>query len=320
MQTAWYDTSGYVEDHVYGNEYPQNGGGGGGADLPSADASISPPTAASSQQSSMWGRISGNWSQRDTSVEETAPPLTFDTGLNQNTYNITGGVEFRPQGGDSEMRLGVFGGYLQSNVSFDSYGATSKSSGGLVGGYAAWIKGPWYLDAEVKADILSVAYNSPSVSASTNALSIGVLANTGYRMDNGTSFFEPIASFGFVNTSLGDTSGGGASIDYSNGQSIRVGLGARVGTTFGAAGGNQTELDLLGKVWDEFGGPNKVTVTDGVNTDTFTDSISGITGEVVGRATIYNSDRSASGFVSVGGKFGAGSTSVSAKAGLRKNF
>lgn len=319
MQTAWYDTSGYVEDHVYGNEYPQHGGGGG-ADLPSSDSSISPPTAASTQQSSLWGRISGNWSQRDTSVQETTPPLTFDTGLNQNTYNITAGVEFRPQGGDSETRLGLFGGYLQSNVTFDSYGATSKSSGGLVGGYAALIKGPWYLDAEVKADILSVAYNSPSVSASTNALSIGVLANTGYRMDNGKSFLEPIASFGFVNTSLGDTTGGGATIDYSNGQSIKVGLGARVGTTFGAAGGNQTEIDLLGKVWDEFGGPNTVTVSDGVNTDTFTDSISGITGEVVGRATIYNADRSASGFVSVGGKFGAGSTNVSAKAGLRKSF
>jgi hypothetical protein len=93
-----------------------------------------------------------------------------------------------------------------------------------------------------------------------------------------------------------------------------------VGVTVGKPGATQTEFDVLGKVWDEFGGPYTVTVDDGVTPLVASENIAGISGEVVGRATVYSADRTASGFVSVGGKFSSNSTSVTAKAGLRKNF
>jgi outer membrane autotransporter protein len=246
--------------------------------------------------------------------------VTFDTSMNQNSYSLIGGLELRPKGGDSDTRLGLFGGYIGSNVSFVSYGGAANYSGGTVGGYAAWIQGPMYIDGEVKADFLSVHYTSPSVDFTTGVTSVGVLANAGYRMENGNAFLEPIASFAYVNTGLGNLSGP-PTITYSNGQSIRAGIGARVGATMGNPGETQTEIDLLGKVWNEFGGPNTVTFDDGVNPpESFTDGISGIFGEVVGRATIYNADRSASGFVSVGGRFGSNFTTIQAKAGVRKTF
>jgi outer membrane autotransporter protein len=167
-----------------------------------------------------------------------------------------------------------------------------------------------------------VNYTSPSVSLDTNATTVAVFANTGYRMQNGASFIEPLASFTYANTTIGDASNGTDSITYNNGQSIRAGVGARVGTTMGTAGGTQTTLDLTGRVWDEFGGANSVVLSDGNPVDdvTLSDSISGVFGEVVGRATIYNADRSASGFVSVGGKFGNDLSSVEAKVGARKAF
>ncbi|MEJ0012477.1 MAG: autotransporter outer membrane beta-barrel domain-containing protein [Bauldia sp.] len=322
LTRLWNDTAGHAEDNVYGLVYPQTNTatGGAGADLSAIPDTIVAPPEATPQKSALWGRLTGSWTSRDTTISQSAPPSTFNSSLDQSTYGLTAGVEFRPNGGDSQSRFGLYGGYLASNLSFDTFTAASHSSGGTVGGYAALIKGPWYIDAEVKADFLSLDYTSPSVSLSTHGTSIGVLANTGYRMENGKSFFEPIASFSFVNSAIGNTSGGGGSITYSGTQSIRGGLGARVGVTLGAAGGTQTELDVLGKVWDEFGPASTVTVSDGVNTTTFTDSFSGISGEVVGRATIYNADRSSSGFASVGGKFGTGTTSVSAKVGVRKNF
>ncbi|HVZ13804.1 MAG TPA: autotransporter outer membrane beta-barrel domain-containing protein, partial [Bauldia sp.] len=205
---------------------------------------------------------------------------------------------------------------------FDTYGGSSKGTGGTVGGYAALVKDGWYIDGEVKADFLGVTYSSTSVSVDTNATTVAVLANTGYRMQNGASFLEPIASFVYANTSLGDTSSGGVSVSYQDGQSIRAGAGVRVGTTLGTAGGTQTQLDLTGRVWDEFGGPNEVVISDGNPADdvTLSDSISGVFGEVVGRATVYNADRTASGFVSVGGKFGSDMSSVEAKVGARKAF
>jgi outer membrane autotransporter protein len=316
LQTAWYDTVGHVEDQVYGNTYPSTTSNGG--------ADLSPPVAGGGGggKSALWGRITGNWSARNTTIDQDTPPLVFDTSLNQNTYSITAGAEFRPDDGADGVRLGLYGGYLSSSTTFDSYGGSSSAQGGMVGGYAALIKGPWYVDAEVKADFLSNEYSSAYVTLNAQGTNIGVLANTGYRFENGSTFFEPILSFAYLNTSLGDASGGGGTVTYSNGQSIRAGAGARVGMTTGKPGGTQTEFDLLGKVWNEFGGPNTVTVSDGnpLHDTTYTDSISGLFGEVTARATMYNADRSASGFVSVGGKFGANSTSISAKAGLRKAF
>ena len=183
------------------------------------------------------------------------------------------------------------------------------------------INGGFYVDAEVKGDFLSVEYTTPSAEVSTTATSVGVLANAGYRMEGNGGFIEPIVSLAYVNTRLDDASGGGADISYSNGTSFRGGVGARVGTTVVNANGTSTEFDLLGKIWNEFGSANTVTIDDGVNPpETFTDGITGVFGEVVGRATVYSADRRTSGFVSAGAKFGTDWTTLQAKAGVRQGF
>lgn len=320
-QGAWYDSGGVVEDHIYGNVYPQGGAGGAGADLIYDAPPVIVPEQKAAHGSILWGRATGNWSNRDTEVvvDDGINTLTFDTGYKQDTYSLLAGLEFRPTG-DSDARLGLFGGFVGSQVRYDDYGANARLSGGTVGGYGAVINGPWYLDAEVKGDFLTVKYTSPSVEVSTKATSVGLLANTGYRMEGAGGFFEPIGSLAFVHTSLDDATGGGADITYSNGDSFRAGVGARIGTTMANANGSSTELDLLGKVWNEFGQPNTVTVTDGATTETFTDGISGVFGEVVGRATVYSADRMSSGFISAGAKFGSEWVTISAKAGVRQGF
>jgi outer membrane autotransporter protein len=310
LTTAWFDTAGYVDDHDYGGQLDQNNGGSG------AD-----PVTGSSMHSVLWGRINGTWSKRDTTVVDNSIPI--DTSANQNVYGVTAGLEMRPNGGDSNTRVGVYGGYLASNTSFDAYSGKSKASGGLVGGYLAFTNGNgWYVDGEVKADFVNLTYQSPYVTIDTKGRTIGFLANTGYRMQNGANFFEPILSFAYANTQVDDATVGTTTVDYSAGNSIRAGVGARVGTTVGAPGAVQTELDLTAKVWDEFGQPNSVTIDDTVtpNPVTVTDDIAGLFGEVTGRATVYNADRTGSGFLSIGGRFGSNSTTITAKAGLRKNF
>jgi hypothetical protein len=324
-QTAWYETGGVVEDHIYGNVFPTMGAGGAGADL-SYPAPEVPVPVAKSHSGAIWGRVTGSWANRDTEVivDEGEPTeLTFDTGYDQDTYSLLGGLEFKPgygTMGDSEFRLGVFGGYVGSHVRYDDYGASAKLNGPTVGGYAALVSGGFYVDAEVKGDFLSVDYTTPSTEVSTRATSVGVLANAGYRMESGNSFLEPIVSAAFVNTSLDEETVGPTTITYSNGNSMRAGIGARVGTVMVNANGTSTELDLLGKVWNEFGDANVVTINDGMTTETFTDGITGVFGEVVGRATVYSADRSTSGFVSAGAKFGHDWTTLQAKAGVRQNF
>jgi outer membrane autotransporter protein len=296
-----------------GNTFPLTNGG---ADLSTTpDGAVTAPGAAASR-SAIWGRISGNWTRRDTTITD---GVTYDTGTNQNTYGLTAGLEFRPDGGDSGLRLGIYGGYDHGNATFDTFGGSTSASGGAIGGYAQIAKGGWYTDAEVKADFLGINFTSPSVSIDTHGTVFSGQVNTGYRMENGNSFFEPIASFTYSNAVIASATVGPSTITYDNGQSIRAGAGVRVGTTLGKPGSTQTELAITGKVWDEFGGPYTVTIDDGTPL-VATQDIAGVFGEVTGRATFYSADRSSSGFAQVGGKFGANATTITAKAGLRKNF
>jgi hypothetical protein len=306
VNTLALNTLGTPEENLQGNTYPLPGSGGAGAD----------PSSSGGYRGALWGRVTGDWTRRDTTITDV---VTYDTGSSQNSYALTAGVEMRPAD-ENGLRVGIYGGYVNAAATFDTFSGKSSASGGTVGGYAAYNNGAWYADAELKADFLSVNYNSPSVNIDTHGTTIAGQINTGYRYQNGTAFFEPIASFAFANAMIADGTDGSVTVRYSNGQSLRAGLGARVGVTVGKPGATQTEFDVLGKVWDEFGGPYTVTVDDGVTPLVASENIAGISGEVVGRATVYSADRTASGFVSVGGKFSSNSTSVTAKAGLRKNF
>lgn len=321
-QGVWYETAGVVRDHVYGQHFPVAGAGGAGADLP---VGMEPQQVASAPETAIWGKISGSWTQQDTTVEQEvfpAPPITIDTSFVQNTFSMLAGADFQPMGAGGPIRVGVFGGYVSSAVDFDSYGASGTISGGTLGAYAAYTDGGFYLDAQGKVDLLSLNYSAP-IGPDTDAAvtSIGIEANTGYRADMGSMFIEPVASVAYVNTNIDDMSVGTASVDFSNGNSLRGGLGVTVGTTIDTGNDTTTELALLAKVWNEFEEANTVTISDGVGgTVEFQDNISGVFGEVRGTATVTSGDQSLSGFASAGARFNDQFVTVDGKLGVRKGF
>jgi outer membrane autotransporter protein len=325
-QNIWHDTAGQVADHIYGNHFPLSGSGGGGADLSVGEL---PVDASAAPSAALWAKATGSWTDRNTEVvQEILPavPVTIDTSFVQNTFSILAGADFQPMGGGEDgLRAGVFGGYVSSSLEFDSYGASADFAGGIVGAYAAYTMGGFYADAEVKADLLQVTYSapiSPGFEATGASTSIGILANTGYRMEVGDSaFFEPIASLSFVSTELEGFDAGGASVEFSNGNSLQGGIGARAGVTLGTPGDTTTEVSVLGKIWNEFEDANVVTVTDGLgNSASFSDGINGVFGELSGSATVYSADKTFSAFGSAGVKFNESFTTVDAKVGVRKGF
>lgn len=327
MQHIFYDTDSVVDDHIYGGFFAPRNVGGGGADLPIK----APPPVVQHPSSgwSVWANAKGSWGDYSTSATTNIAgiSLTFDTGFKQDTYSFLGGAEHHSVAAGGDLRLGVFGGYVSSDEKFKSWSTSAKYSGGTVGGYVAFIKNQFYVDARVKADLLRMAYKAPLgggfSEADVDATNVGVLANAGRRYMMGSYFLEPILSFAYVNTSINGFSGGGATVDFSNGNSLRLGGGARVGTQFASAGkGSLTEVSVLGKVWNEFEANNTVTLTDNVSGDTasFNDHIQGVFGEVLATATTFSSDRSLSGFAQGGAKFNNDFTDWTAKVGVRKNF
>jgi outer membrane autotransporter protein len=285
---------------------------------------VEAPVAEPAPRGGLWVKGTGAWTEQDTEVTVVDPaPFTFDTSFDQDTFSVLAGADFGPGTYDGGFRVGLFGGYATSDLDFAAWDATAEYSGGIVGGYVAFTSGAFYIDATLKADLLEMTYASPSLGAGVevdaDATSVGVRANTGYRMEGERGFFEPIASFAFVDTDIDGFTAGGATVSFGNGQSVRAGAGARVGVSLGEGGASTTELSLLGKVWNEFEDANTVTISDGMGSSaTFEDDISGVFGEVTGTATMYSADRSFSGFVSGGALFNSDFTTWTAKAGLRK--
>ncbi len=308
----FYDGGDVVSEHLNGGQYSNNGDGGGGAD----------PSDARERSSAIWGKASGSWTNRDTTVESTAFG-TVDTGLNQNTYTLLGGVDMSPSADGEGIRMGVFGGYAESRLTFDAYAANAKYKGGVAGGYVAYAKDELYANAQFNANMMDMTFNAPfggGVSGTSDGTTLGVIANVGKRFYAGSTFVEPTASFTYADTTIGDLTSGTARVSFSDGQSIRAGAGARVGTRIGDASGGFVEVSLLGRVWDEFAGNNTVTVTDGGNTDTFTDNVSGVFGEMSGSIDAFSPDRKFSTYVSGGAQFKPDSLTWNAKVGVRQGF
>jgi outer membrane autotransporter protein len=309
-QQIFYDTVASVEDHIYGGQFGQSGGGG--ADV----VEMAPPMTTASPDGGIWGKVGGRWTERDR--ELTIGGVGVDGSSDQNTYSVLAGADFIP--GDGFFRFGVFGGYVASDMDFASDGSSVDYSGGTVGAYGAYNNGAFYADLTAKGDFLNADYRFGAIDVDADVFNYGVYGNVGYRMARGTAFIEPLVSGAYVHTSVDDVASAGHSVSFDDGSSARLGAGVRVGAQFASAGGMITEAALLGRIWNEFGDDNSVTVSDGVNTATFSDDIDGVFGEVTGTLTFKSANSGWSGFISGTGQFGSDYQSYGANAGLRINF
>ncbi len=309
-QAAFQSGLGIVEDHMYGDQF---GGGGSGADLIVDAPPMDVAEIAAGTTTAAWIKASGDYTTRSTSVTLTPPGVVIDTTSATSVGSVLGGVDVTPDGGD--IRVGVFGGYTAAYTDFGGAVTEATMSGVSGGAYAAYNNGEMYADITGKIDYLGVTYDFAGSTAAATALNLGLAANAGYRLDMGGAFVEPLGSLQVVSTSITDTGG----IDFMDALSVRGGVGGRIGTEM-ASEGMVTEVSLLARVWNEFGGPNTVTVTDGVNTVEATDDIAGLYGEIAATATFHATDSGLSGFVTAGSTFSDDSVNYSAKGGLRVGF
>jgi outer membrane autotransporter protein len=145
-----------------------------------------------------------------------------------------GGYDFaRPaDDGKAVWMAGVMGGYLTSNVDFKHSATGADFESGMIGGYLTYLRGGWFVDGKVVANLGDVDYSGGhAVRDNANVTSIGGVLDTGYRRNYGTTFIEPGATLAYVNTDIDDLSIYGTSVNFSSGESLRGRLGLRVGTT-----------------------------------------------------------------------------------------
>lgn len=160
--------------------------------------------------SGVWAKVLGQSESRKTdhtfSLFDTVQTHTVD--YRQDGAGVMGGYDVVRNAEDGGIWMaGIMGGYLASNVDFKNSMTNADFRGGSVGGYVTYLKGGWFLDAKVMANIGNVDYHSSwSVKDNANVISIGGVLDTGYRMNTGSTFIEPGATLAYVNTNIDDLS------------------------------------------------------------------------------------------------------------------
>jgi hypothetical protein len=232
---------------------------------------------------------------------------TYKTGYDQSGGGVLAGYDVvrRADDGQSIWLAGVMGGYLRSVVDFDNSATGVDFEGGAVGGYVTYLKGPWFLDAKLLANIGNVEYSgSHGVKDSAGVTSIGGVLDTGYRMDRGRYFIEPGATLAYVDSNIDSLGIYGSSVGFSNGDSLRGRLGLRVGMSLQD---QQAKYEpFLGmSAWYEFLGDNTAQLASNGYTLGATDNVSGAIGELSGGVDVYSlAGDGLSGFVKGNLQFG----------------
>ncbi|MDI4664279.1 hypothetical protein K9U40_08025 [Xanthobacter autotrophicus] len=279
----------------------------------------------------VWGKVIGSWGSRDasSSFQAYGANYGFDTGYNQNIYGFMAGADFGKEGvtnPNDAFVFGILGGYVASDLSFDSSATSADYSGGTVGVYATYINANWYLDALFKADFLSMDYNAPTLvgagyfGQSTDATNLGFVVDTGYRFYKwgATGFVDGLATVSYVNTDINDLAlVPGTVVDFGNNDSLRASIGARVGGQAYDAATYRVEASLTGRLWYEFLGDNAVTVFNPGVPFTTVDNFDGLFGEVGVGLNVFSKDSGWNGFTNADIKFGDSYVAGSAKGGVR---
>src|SRR5690606_16180054 len=211
------------------------------------------------------------------------------------SFGIIGGVDFTPGFlpgyGRGGWLLGVMAGYINSNQDFKRSTTDVDIEGALVGGYATYLNGGFFIDAQVAANVGEVEYSSfaPGLAAKDDAdlRSIGGVIDTGYRFPISPSgaFIEPGATLAYVNSNIDDLRIFGTKVDFEDGDSLRGRLGVRLGLS-SLWGGYKVEPFIGASAWYEFLGENDVAVNSEGIILRAEDDVSGWIGEVTGGVNI----------------------------------
>jgi len=264
----------------------------------------------------VWARAFGNWSERSQDHRFSLHNRHFghEVEYDQDSFGIIGGVDFTPGFlpgyGRGGWLLGVMAGYINSNQDFKRSTTEVDFEGALVGGYATYLNGGFFIDAQVAANIGDVEYSNTAQTLAakddTDLTSIGGVIDTGYRfaISPAGAFIEPGATLAYVNSNIDDLRIFGTKVDFEDGDSLRGRLGVRLGLS-SLWGGYKVEPFIGASAWYEFLGENDVAVNSEGIILRAEDDVSGWIGEVTGGVNILEiSSAGVSGFAKGNYQFG----------------
>jgi fibronectin-binding autotransporter adhesin len=265
----------------------------------------------------LWMKAVGDWADRKASVTPT-PGFTLDTSYLQDTSGLIGGLDAVRHGRTGEALFGVSTGYVSSTMDFDSGATRARYEGWTAGAYATYLSGAFFIDGEVKGDVLKLSINEPGTfDGKADADSVGGQVETGLRLPVGGMTLEPVGSLAYLNTRIGDYVVSGTTVKIGDNESFRGSLGLRLSADL--VSNDHLLLKLAGdaRIWDEFASGDKTAfLSSGPEIDV-TDPIKGAFGETGLSLNLYSRDGHSSGFFNTSVKFKSGYTDDKIAVGFR---
>lgn len=276
----------------------------------------------------VWMKIVGGQSERDLTQTYTGPGGTFafDTGYEQNTVALIGGIDLVRGGGDnSAWVFGASAGYLDTDVDFNASPTQASLDGGVFSLYGTYVAGPLFIDATVTGLMLDMNYamptvmSGPGVSSSSDAdvTAYGAQIEGGWRFAlSENTFIEPLAGVAYVQTSIDDLDVPGGVVSFDDATSLRANIGARLGMT-AQYETMKVKLTLLGRAWNEFEGDGETTLANGGPDILVTDQFDGAFGEVGAGVDVFGKGERLSAFVNASYRWNEDWTDTAVTLGAR---
>jgi autotransporter family porin len=217
------------------------------------------PTAAGQVGPGFWFKALGGYLERDGGADD----IILDR-----KQTVFGGLAGFDVVLDDTILLGLFGGYLTSDLKFKSTGTKWDFEGPSLGAYATWLNEAFYADLTVKADFLSIDIDADDLGpgqgkADTDAINLGGQLDLGYKIGLAHGLFvEPQASLSVLHTEIDDIDDiFGGQVAFDDATSVKGRLGLRLGHDFTAGNAVVYSSDMTASVWQDFSGDNNAIIT-----------------------------------------------------------
>jgi outer membrane autotransporter protein len=218
------------------------------------------PTAAGRVGPGFWFKALGGYLERDAETDG------FALDRKQTVFGGLAGFDVATDALGDTVLLGLFGGYLTSDLKFKSTGTEWDFEGPTLGAYATYLNEAFFADLTIKADFLAIDIEADDLGpgeADTDAVNLGGQLDMGYKIGLAQGvFIEPQASVLVLHTEIDDIDDifGGA-VAFDDATSVKGRLGLRLGHDFTQGNSVVYSSDVTASVWQDFSGDNNATIT-----------------------------------------------------------
>lgn len=250
-----------------------------------------------------------------------AAPAEVDLGYRQDHFGSQGGYDLVRGEGDSQLVLGITGGYQSTTLRPRGGAFLVDADVGNLGVSAMYRTGAFFIGGLAKADRFRGELTGAAFGETRNVSGwvYGAEIEAGAIGKAGTIEFEPMVGLAFVRTDLGRLPADFATITFDQRDGLRGRAGMTLRHNVEVGGGNRLAIEASGEALHDFGSRARAELTDAGGNAAFHGTRAGTWGRGTLRMAV-SSRSGLNGFIEAHGESGSAFSGVGGRAGIGISF